>query len=463
MAKMHVDEFHIDESLVHRLLSKQFPHWANLPLKQVPSAGTDNALYRLGNEMVVRLPRIGWAVDAIEKECEWLPKLAPFLPFSIPVPLGKGIPTEDYPWPWSIYRWLEGSNPIVGHIPDPGLLTNDLVTFIQAMHKINLPNGPISNRGVPLEKQDIETRKALQQLEKIIDVPAITTIWESALQAPYWSKQPVWVHGDLSPGNLLIQNGRLSAVIDFGILGIGDPACDLIIAWNLLPTHMRNTFQNALAVDDATWERGRGWALSNALIALPYYKDTNLVLANNARHVIQEVLNENRKRSSFHFKPAMSSQRALLHQWFEQKHIKKWMHGRGLQNTLNGLEKFFQGTSTTTYWVGYDKDIPFAFLITSPEGNDVTTLDLFICDLNYLGKGIAVPMIREFLISHFPNVKKVLIDPEATNKRAIHVYQKVGFKIIGEFIASWHPVPHYQMELYMKDLLTYSSTSRNVL
>jgi aminoglycoside phosphotransferase (APT) family kinase protein len=450
---MHVDEFEIDVSLVHRLLAKQFPSWANLSIKRVISAGTDNALYRLGNEMVVRLPRIGWAVDAIEKECEWLPKLAPFLPFSIPAPLCKGVPTEDYPWPWSVYRWLEGNNPIVGQIPDPVLLTNDLVAFIQALHKINLPNGPISNRGVPLAKQDIETRKALKQLEGMIDVQTVTAIWETALQAPTWSKPPVWVHGDLSPGNLLIQQGRLNAVIDFGILGIGDPACDLIIAWNLLPAHIRNTFRTTLGVDDATWERGRGWALSNALIALPYYKDTNPVLANNARHVIQEVINENRKSFSFHFEPAKSSQRALLHQWFEQKHIKEWLHGVGLQNTLNGLDKFFQGTSTTTYWVGYDKNIPFAFLITSPEGTDATTLDLFICDLNYLGKGIAVPMIREFLITHFSNVKRVLIDPEATNKRAIHVYQKVGFKIIGEFIASWHPVPHYQMELYMKDLL----------
>lgn len=159
------------------------------------------------------------------------------------------------------------------------------------------------------------------------------------------------------------------------------------------------------------------------------------------------------KCSSFHFKLAKSSQRALLHQWFEQKHIKEWMHGVGLQNTLNGLEKFFQGKSDTTYWIGYDKNIPFAFLITSLERNDAITLDLFICDLNYLGKGIAVPMIREFLIKHFSNMKKVLIDPEAANERAIHVYQKVGFKIIGEFISNWHPVPHYQMELDMKDLL----------
>ncbi len=453
MSKMHVDEFEIDVSLVRRLLAKQFPSWANLSIKRVTSAGTDNALYRLGNEMVVRLPRIGWAVDAIEKECEWLPKLAPFLPVSIPAPLGKGVPSEDYPYPWSVYKWLEGSNPIVGQIPDPVLLTNDLVAFIQALHKINLPNGPISNRGVPLEKQDIETRKALKQLEGMIDVQTVTAIWETVLQATTWSKPPVWVHGDLSPGNLLMQHGRLNAIIDFGILGIGDPACDLIIAWNLLPDHVRNTFRTALAVDDATWERGRGWALSNALIALPYYKDTNPVLANNARHVIQEVIEENRKSLSFRFEPAKTSQRALLYQWFEQKHIKEWMHGVGLQNTLNGLEAFFQGESNTTYWVGYDKDIPFAFLITSPEENDATTLDLFICDLNYLGKGIAAPMIQEFLITQFSNVKRVLIDPEATNKRAIHVYQKVGFKIIGEFIASWHPVPHYQMELYMKDLL----------
>ncbi len=157
--------------------------------------------------------------------------------------------------------------------------------------------------------------------------------------------------------------------------------------------------------------------------------------------------------SHFHFLPAKSSQISLIHGWLQQGHIKEWIHGTGLQNTLKGLDKFFRGESTATDWIGYHKDTPFAFLITSPEGPDGITLDVFICDLNYLGKGFAVPMIREFLTSQFPNVKKVLIDPEATNTRAIHVYQKAGFKIIGGFIASWHPVPHYQMELYMKDLL----------
>lgn len=159
----------------------------------------------------------------------------------------------------------------------------------------------------------------------------------------------------------------------------------------------------------------------------------------------------------FIFKPVQTRDRSLVHEWLAQPHIAEWIHGVGLQNTLNGLEKFFQGESSTTYWIGYDNDIPFAFLITSPEGNDATTLDLFICDLSYLGKGIAVPMIQEFLITHFSNMNKVLIDPEATNTRAIHVYQKVGFKITGEFIASWHPVPHYQMELEMKDLINLNS------
>jgi aminoglycoside phosphotransferase (APT) family kinase protein len=300
MAKMHTDEFEVDISLVQRLLSKQFPIWADLPLKPVPSAGTDNALYRVGNDMVVRLPRIEWAVNNVDKEHQWLPKLAPLLPIPIPVPLSKGVPDEGYPWNWSVYRWLEGENPTVGNIPDPALLVTELTAFIKALHKIDLTDGPASNRGVPLAEQDIETRKAIKELNGMIDTCAVTALWEAALQVPKWTKPPVWVHGDLSPGNLLMEHGQLSAVIDFGIMGIGDPACDLIIAWNLLPAQSRDFFRLSLGVDDATWERGRGWALSNALIALPYYKDTNPTLANNARHVIREVIEEDRKLSDFH-------------------------------------------------------------------------------------------------------------------------------------------------------------------
>lgn len=157
--------------------------------------------------------------------------------------------------------------------------------------------------------------------------------------------------------------------------------------------------------------------------------------------------------SSFYFAHAVASQKNMLHKWLQQPYINEWIHGVGLQNTLNGLEQFFKDESDMTYWIGYYQEIPFAFLITAPDGDEAISLDLFICDLNYIGKGLAVPMIQEFLISQFPHVKKVLIDPEATNARAIHVYQNAGFKIIGEFIASWHPVPHFKMELYMQDLL----------
>lgn len=160
-----------------------------------------------------------------------------------------------------------------------------------------------------------------------------------------------------------------------------------------------------------------------------------------------------KKPSFFTFKFAQKTDEKMIHDWLRQDYIAAWIHGVGLQNTLNGITKFFQGKTATAYWIGYQENTPFAFLITSPEGEDAITLDLFICDAKYLGKGLAVPMIREFLINQFPHVKRVLIDPEAANTRAIHVYEKVGFRIIGEFIASWHPVPHYQMELQMRDLL----------
>lgn len=163
----------------------------------------------------------------------------------------------------------------------------------------------------------------------------------------------------------------------------------------------------------------------------------------------------------FVFRHAEKSDEKMIHHWLRQDYIAEWIHGIGLQNTLNGLTKFFQGQGNTTYWIGYRENTPFAFLITSPVGEEAITLDLFICDTKYLGKGLAVPMIKEFLISQFPHMKRVLIDPEKTNLRAIHVYEKVGFRIAGEFIASWHPVPHYQMELNMKEILPQKGNDEN--
>jgi aminoglycoside phosphotransferase (APT) family kinase protein len=293
--KMHADEVDTDVSLVTRMVAAQFPRWADLPIEPVPSAGTDNAIYRLGDDMAVRLPRVPQATAPLDKEREWLPKLAPLLPLAVPVPLAKGLPAEDYPWDWSVYRWLRGETAIIERITDQRQVATDLAQFLAALQRVDLTGGPSPGahnffRGVPLAMRDAPTRTAIASLNGAIDVAAVTAAWESALCAPERQRSPVWIHGDLSPGNLLVEQGRLSAVIDFGCLGIGDPACDLTIAWTLLTGEARDTFRAALSVDDATWARGRGWALSWALIALPYYLHTNPVIVRDARRTIAEVL-----------------------------------------------------------------------------------------------------------------------------------------------------------------------------
>jgi len=287
---MHADEKLTNEALVRRLLASQFPRWAGLEIARVPSAGTDNALYRIGHDMIVRLPRIHWAVESVAKEQRWLPRLAPHLPVAIPSPLVVGAPGEGFPWPWSIYRWLDGENPAVGSLSDPAALTADLASFVAALHRIDPSYGPHAERGGPLGERDADTRTAIAQLEGTIDTGAVTAAWEDALGIAPWTRPAVWIHGDLAPGNLLCRHGRLYAVIDFGCVGVGDPAVDMLIAWTLLPANVRETYRAALGVDRDTWLRGRGWALSIALIQLPYYRRSNPELAASARHVIREVL-----------------------------------------------------------------------------------------------------------------------------------------------------------------------------
>jgi aminoglycoside phosphotransferase (APT) family kinase protein len=286
---MHVDEVSTDVDLVRRLLRTQQPDWAELPLERVPSSGTDNALYRLGDDMVVRLPRIGWAVGGLERELEWLPRLAPLVPMSIPVPLSVGEPGEGFPWLWAVYRWLPGQNPPLGGPGDSTALACDLAAFMAAVQRIAL-DGPSSRRGLPLTSQDERTQNALAQLDGEIDTVAAARAWEEALRIPDWSRRPVWLHGDLLPGNLLVEDGRLTGAIDFAIVGRGDPACDLLAAWSVLSSESRAVLRSELGVDDDTWARGRGWALSVALVALPYYRDTNPGFAAVARHVLAEVL-----------------------------------------------------------------------------------------------------------------------------------------------------------------------------
>jgi aminoglycoside phosphotransferase (APT) family kinase protein len=290
--KMHADEVDTDASLVRRLLKGQFPQWADLPIKRIESAGTDNAIYRLGDDMAVRLPRIHWAIEQVDKEHRWLPRLAPLLPLAIPAPLAKGAPGEGYPWDWSIQRWLEGENATVEAPADLRQAATDVAQFIAALQRIDPTDGPPAGRGVPLVRRDAAMRAAIAAVHGMLDTDAVTAAWEAALEAPEWDRPPVWVHGDLLPGNLLVERGRLSAVIDFGGLGVGDPACDLMIAWSLFSGESREVFRATLEVDDATWARGRGHALSQAIIFIPYYLDTNPAGVRNARRVVDEVLAE---------------------------------------------------------------------------------------------------------------------------------------------------------------------------
>ncbi|GGP97633.1 aminoglycoside phosphotransferase family protein [Streptosporangium pseudovulgare] len=297
-AKLHADEPDHDVPLIRRLLAAQFPEWADLPVEPFASSGTDNAVYRLGDGMAVRLPRRPGSGAQVEKDLRWLPRFAPLLPVDVPVPLGRGEPTEFFPLPWSVYRWLDGENPSAGRLTDPHPLARDLAEFVVAFRRMDLPDGPPAYRGGPLALLDRPTRAAIGELDGIIDTRAATAAWEAALEAPEWGGPPVWVHADLLPGNLLVVEDRLSAVIDFATAGVGDPACDLIVAWNLLPADARDTFRTALDVDDAAWARGRGRALSIALIALPYYRDTNPAFAALARHTIGEVLTDHERARS---------------------------------------------------------------------------------------------------------------------------------------------------------------------
>jgi aminoglycoside phosphotransferase (APT) family kinase protein len=301
--KLDAHEADRDIGLVRRLLAAQFPQRAAQPIERVPSTGTDHALYRLGDDQVARLPLAGRSAKGLDRELMWLPRLAPLLPVAIPVVLGTGLPAEGYPLPWAVYRWLEGENPRIGHIADPDGLATDLAAFIAALQRVDLADGPAAYRGGPLATQDAGTRAALADLGGSVDTGAATAAWDAALRVPEWSDPPVWVHADLMPGNVLVRQGRLTAVLDFSCVGVGDPACDLIVGWFLLPAPAREAFRAAVRVDDATWARGRGWALSLALGQVAYFQDTHPVMAADARRVIRAVLSDHlldlqRSRSS---------------------------------------------------------------------------------------------------------------------------------------------------------------------
>lgn len=264
-------EVRIDVSLVRRLISEQFPQWADLPIKPVESSGWDNRTFHLGEHMTVRMPSTVAYASQVEKEQYWLPKLAPHLPIAIPKPIAMGKPTREYPWGWSIYQWLEGETASTACINDFNKFAERLANFLRALQQCNTTDGPISGpenfyRGGPLSVYDVDTRKAIAQIEDKNLADTLMPIWEKAL-ASTWQNEPVWIHGDIAVGNLLISNGKLSAVIDFGQLAIGDPACDLAIYWTFLSGESQNIFRQVLKLDSDTWDRARGWVLWKTLCA----------------------------------------------------------------------------------------------------------------------------------------------------------------------------------------------------
>jgi aminoglycoside phosphotransferase (APT) family kinase protein len=300
---LHADEPPIDAALVERLVAAQFPQYADLPVVPFESSGTTNAIYRLGSRLMARLPRRASGVDELHKSFAWLPKLARRLPAEIPVPVAQGAPGEGYPWPWSLVEWLDGEHLEGRDLPDPVRAAHDLAGFLAAFQSLDASGGPLATtlglRSAPLADRDRQMRRSIASLPGDIDQRAVLAVWSDALRLPAWDRAPVWSHGDLMPGNLLWRAGRLEAVIDFGSLAVGDPACDLMVAWSLFEgTAGREAFRHALReafpdgsrADESLWLRGRAHALAQAVIYIPYYLHTRPQGVAAARRVIAGIL-----------------------------------------------------------------------------------------------------------------------------------------------------------------------------
>ena len=260
----------VEVDQVRRLVAGQFPHWADLPVRPVADGGWDNRTFHLGDRMSVRLPSAAEYALAVDKEHRWLPLLAPRLPLPVPVPLAKGEPGAGYPYAWSVYAWLDGEPADPDGIDDPVRFAVELADFLAVLRGVDPAGGPrpgLHNwfRGGTLRTYDGLAQEALTELADMVDTGLAREIWATALDTP-WDGVDRWFHGDIASGNLLLRDGRLAAVIDFGTCGVGDPACDLAIAWTLLTADGRRAFRERLAVDEAEWARGRGWALWKALV-----------------------------------------------------------------------------------------------------------------------------------------------------------------------------------------------------
>lgn len=280
--RVHDDELDIDEPLVRALIAEQFPQWAGLPLDRAGD-GTVNVIYRLGGELSVRLPRREGPETEDNLEFRWLPVFAPHLPVAIPQPVARGRPGCGYPWYWSIHTWLDGELP-TGPLP-----AEDVAAFVAALQRIDTAGGhdPDYGRGRPLSFRDPHVRDALER----VDAPGALELWQRAVAAPEWDGPRVWTHADLDRRNVLVRDGRLAGVLDWGGVGVGDPAVDVMVAWKLVDRGERDRFRHLLGADDATWLRAQGWVLSQALIALGYYTpESNPAIHAEATRWLAELL-----------------------------------------------------------------------------------------------------------------------------------------------------------------------------
>jgi len=286
---MHADEVDIGPALVRQLLRAQHPQWSDLPISAVRSTGTVNAIYRLGDHLCARLPRVlSWAKD-LDTEWEWLPRLSPHLALRVPEPVAKGHPASGYPFSWAVYRWIEGQPYADDLVDDERHAAKDLAQFVVELRRCDPAEAPRGGRQ-PLRAVDGDTRAAIDSARDAIDCVAATAAWDMVLRAPAWAGTPVWIHTDLLRPNLLVHGGRLRAVIDFGGVGVGDPAADVIAAWSVFGPSGRETFRDVLDVDDGTWNRARGYALHQAAMIIPYYRNTNPAFVSLAKRTVEQVL-----------------------------------------------------------------------------------------------------------------------------------------------------------------------------
>lgn len=294
---MHEHEVHVDESVVRSLLRGQLPDLAELPIERFPSGGTENAVFRLGKDLALRLPLHEGAVRGLVKEIRWLPTLRPLIHLEVPEVRATGVAADTYPFPWAVVRWIEGTDAMATPIASTEEAADTLARFCTDLWSVDHATVPSPEtvglgRGQHLAYRDESFRQAIAQCEGLVDVPSVARIWDEALAAPRWPGPPRWVHTDLIPPNLLVRDGRLVGVLDFGGVATGDPAWDLTPAWFVLDGESRRRFRRLLEadVDEAAWTRARGAVVSQAVIALPYYLETNPTMVAVARRGLDALL-----------------------------------------------------------------------------------------------------------------------------------------------------------------------------